>query len=185
LPDIPKETARQSEVLVAKLYLRKGKPDEAEKRLEALARGLSAGDADKPFIDAYLAEARIALGGEKAKAMEKPLQESLKATADGPLRGVLHNLLGEVALKDGKNESAFWHFLRVDAMYNDLLEEQGRALHHLSTLFDTVKKDPARAKDCLRRLAGKGFEGTRYHKAAKKKLDELEPPEPKAVEKKP
>jgi hypothetical protein len=162
LPDIPREVTRRSEVLMAKLYLRAGKPAEAQKRLELLNAGLSAADAEKPFVEAYLAEARLGQG--KLDGLDRQLASTLKSTSDNQLRAVLHNLLGELHLKKGANEEAFWHFLRVDALYNEVPEEQARALFHLGTLFDKVRKDPVRGRECHRRLAGKAFEGTRYQK---------------------
>ena len=50
-------------------------------------------------------------------------------------------------------------------------EEQGKALYQLATLFDKVKKDPIRGKECLERLRDKRFAGTTAQKllpAAKK-----------------
>ncbi len=165
LSDIPKEVTRRSEILVGRLYLRAGKPAEAQKRLEALLTTLSAGDAEKPFVEAYLAEAKIGLG--KVDGLDRQLADTLKSTGDNQLRGVVHNLLGEYHLKKSAPEEAFWHFLRVDALYNEVPEEQARALYHLGTLFDKVKKDPVRGRECFRRLAGKAFDGTRYQKLAK------------------
>ncbi len=78
LSDIPKEVARQSDVLVSKLYMRAGKFPEAEKKLATLAATLSPGDSDKPFIEAYLAESPltcVALGSgyslEEFEALER------------------------------------------------------------------------------------------------------------------
>ena len=165
LSDIPKELARQSALLVSKLYLREGKPAEAQKRLEAVASKLSPGDSDKPYVEAYLAECRIAQG--QLAGVEKSLAGLAKEASDPRLLGVLHNVMGEAALKASKPEDAFWHFLRVDALYNEDPEEQARALYRLAPLFDKVKKDPVRGKECLRRLAGKALEATRYAKQAK------------------
>jgi len=170
LPDVPKEIARRSEILVGKLYLRAGKHAEAQKRLEGLLATLSADDAEKPFVEAYMAEARIGQG--TIDGLDKQLAATLKATADNQLRGVLHNLLGEYHLKKGAPAEAFWHFLRVDALYNEVPEEQAPALFHLGSLFDTVKKDPIRGRECHRRLAGKAFEGTRYQKLLPKEKGE-------------
>jgi hypothetical protein len=168
LSGVDKEIIRKSEILVARLYLRSDKAEdrkEAQKRFEGLLIGISAADPEKPFLEAGLAECKIALGD--LDGVDRVLNEAMKSAAENPLRGVLHNLLGEYQLKKGAQAEAFWHFLKVDALYNDLPEEQARALYHLGSLFDKVRKDPIRGRECYRRLQGKAFEGTAYQRRAK------------------
>jgi tetratricopeptide (TPR) repeat protein len=162
LPGVPPELARRSDLLVGKMYLRAGKFADAQKRFTTLSSKLSAGDAEKPFVDVYLTEAQIGQG--KFDGADKRLLDAIRATDDGKVRGLGHNLLGELHQKKGELEEAFWHYLRVDALYNDDPEEQARALFHLATLFDKVKKDPTRAADCKRRLMDDTLKGTRYQK---------------------
>jgi hypothetical protein len=159
---VPKELKQESEILVGRLLLRGSKYDAAEKRLTKLADKLSEGDAQKPFVQAYLAEAKI--GQNKFDGVAKDLDGVIKGTNDGRLRGVAYNLLGDLHRKSGKMEDAFWAYLRVDALYNDDAEEQAKALYYLSTLFDKVKKDPARGEECVRRLRENRFNGTAYQK---------------------
>jgi hypothetical protein len=165
LPDVPKELKQESEVLVGRLLLRGAKYSDAEKRLEKLSAGMSEGDAQRPFVQAYLAESRI--GQNKLDSVEKDLKELIRGTTDSRVRGVAYNLLGDFYTRKGQAEDAFWSYLRVDAMYNEDAEEQAKALYRLTTLFDKVKKDPIRGKECADRLQSKRFNGTTYQKLAK------------------
>jgi hypothetical protein len=165
LPDVPKELKQESEILVGRLLLRGSKFPDAEKRLEKLAGGMSEGDVQRPFVQAYLAESRI--GQNKLDTVEKDLKELVRGNADARVRAVAYNLLGDLYSRKGQGEDAFWSYLRVDAMYNEDVEEQAKALYRLSTLFDKVKKDPIRGKECADRLQSKRFNGTIYQKLAK------------------
>lgn len=165
LPDVPPALVRQSEVLVGKLLLRAGKHADAEKRLAKLLSGLSGADEEKPFVQAYLAESKIGQG--TLEGVEASLNEVIKGSADGKLRAIAHNLLGDFHAKKGQQEDAFWHYLRVDALYNEDPEEQAKALFHLATLFDKVKRDPVRARDCVRKLLSNSFDNTRFQKTGK------------------
>ena len=59
-------------------------------------------------------------------------------------------------------ENAFWKYLWVDVLYYQDKTEHARALYNLSKLFDQVKKDEARAKECRNRLKEKEFNGLDY-----------------------
>lgn len=163
--DVPAGLKRQAQLSVGKLSLRAGKPADAQKHLQKLAASLSGADPEKPFVDAYLAEAQIGLG--KLDGADAALTEVLKVSADPKLRGLVHNLLGDWCEKKSQPEDAFWHYLRVDALYNDEPEEHARALYRLKVLYDKVKKDPVRAGECERRLMGPAYDGTRYQKLGK------------------
>src|SRR5262249_19128660 len=149
--------------------LRAGKPNyaEAEKILSSLDKDLLASDINKPFVQAYLAEARLGLN--KTAGVDTQLQAALKAGTDPALRALVYNLLGDFHRLKNNNKEAFWHYLRVDAQYNSDPEELAKALYYLSSLFDSVKKDPIRGKECMRRLLDKTFAGTRYQALAKQK----------------
>jgi TolA-binding protein len=164
VPGVPQEVKQESGMLVARMYLREGKPAEAEKRLAALEKGLSREDAQRPFVMAYLAASRIRQGN--VKDVEAKLKEAITASPDGRLRALAYNLLGDYYRGRKKLDDAFWSYLRVDAQYNDDPEEQAKALYYLRTLFDKVKNDPARAKDCAARLRETRFTGTTYQKLA-------------------
>jgi len=162
LADVPKEIKQESELLVSKLLLRGGKYADAEKRLRSLSGSLPADDPQRAFIQAYLTDSQIGQGN-LAQA-ETQLNEALKVNPDPKLRGGVHNLLGDYFRKKGQNEEAFWHYLRVDSLYNEDAEEQAKALYQLSTLFDKVKRDPIRARECATRLQDKRFQGTTFQK---------------------
>ncbi|MFQ3651349.1 MAG: hypothetical protein SNJ75_13525 [Gemmataceae bacterium] len=165
LPGVPPSVARQGDLLVGRMFLRSGKFAEAQKRFASLASKLGPGDADKPCVDIYLTESQIGLG--KTDGADKALLAAIQATEDGRLRALAHNLLGDLKMKKGQQAQAFWHYLRVDALYNDDPEEHARALFHLATLYDKVKNDPARASETKRRLFDEAFKATRYQKLAR------------------
>ena len=96
---------------------------------------------------------------------EAQLKSALGATTDEAILAAGHNVLGDYYLKKGQPEDAFWHYLRVDVQYGSDREEGAKALYYLSQLFDKVKNDRVRARDCLTRLQDKGqFGSTEYHK---------------------
>lgn len=156
---------RHAQLSVGKLSLRAGKYADAQKHLEKLAAGLSGTDQEKPFVDAYLAESKVGQG--KLDGTDVVLNDLLKTSADARLRGLVHNVLADYSEKKGQAEDAFWHYLRVDALYSEDPEVHARALFRLAELYDKVKKDPIRAGDCARRLMSPTFAGTHYQKLGK------------------
>lgn len=162
LPDVPADVKQESAVLVGKLLLRLGKHAEAEARLTKLAAALSRDDPQALVVKAYLVESR--LGQKNVETAVKELTEVVRATTDSRIRGVAHNLLGDYYRQKGQGEEALWQYLRVDALYNEDAEEQAKALYHLVELFDKVKKDPLRGKECATRLEDKRFAGTVYQR---------------------
>src|SRR5262249_41112566 len=162
LPDVPAQMKQESRVLVGRLFLRAGKYAEAEKALRKLAAGVAREDPQAAFVKAYLAASEI--GQDKLARAAKDLGEVIQGTGDARLRGLAYNLLGDFYQKKGQPEEAFWQYLRVDALYNEDPEEQAKALYHLAKLFDKVKKDPIRGKECAARLLGNRFAGTRYQR---------------------
>lgn len=162
LPDIPPAVKQESGVLVGRLLLRGGKYADAERRLKALASTMTTTDAQLPFVKAYLVQSRLGRG--QLDGVPKELGDVIKSSGDARLRGVAHNLLGDYYLKKNQQDEAFWHYLRVDAMYNEDAEEHAKALFQLVTLFDKVKKDPLRGKECAARLLEPRFAGTSYQR---------------------
>ena len=53
-------------------------------------------------------------------------------------------------------------YLHTDMLYAKNKEEHARALYNLSKLFDSVRGDAQRAKECLDRLKDKSLDGTEY-----------------------
>ena len=164
MPGAPDAVKQQSGMLVGKLLLRGRKYAEAESRLKRVVDTMSAGDLQRPLAQAYLIESHIGL--DKAGDTEKEIAALIAGTSDARVRGVAYALRGDLELKKGRQAEAFWNYLRVDAQYNEDPEAHARALYHLATLFDKVKKDPLRGKDCLTRLLDKRFEGSPYQKLA-------------------
>jgi hypothetical protein len=164
VPEIPKDVKLESELLVSRLLLRALKYADAEKRLKSLEASMPPDDPQRPYIQAYLADSQIGQGN--LGQAETQLKEALKASADSKLRGVVHNLLGDYYRKKNQDEDAFWQYLRVDSLYNEDPEEQAKALYYLRTLFDKVKRDPARAKECANRLRDERFAGTTFQRLA-------------------
>ncbi|MGD9711961.1 MAG: hypothetical protein AB7V46_07855, partial [Thermomicrobiales bacterium] len=158
-----------------------GKYAEAQTKLEALAKTMSGSDLQKPFVEAFLAEAQIKQN--KTAGVAKKLNEAIKGSSDPRLRGVAYNLLGDMSLKSGKLEDAFWAYLRVDTLYNEDVEQQAKALYNLSTLFDKVKNNPARGRECIQRLRDARFAGTQYQKLLPPEKTEADD-EPKKADKK-
>jgi tetratricopeptide (TPR) repeat protein len=164
LPNVSKAIKQESDILVARLYLRGGKFADAEKRLAALGKTMSNEDVQKPFVTSYLAESQMGQGN--LKQVEAKLKEAIRTSGDTRLRALANNLLGDYYRRKNQPEDALWSYLRVDALYNDDIEEHAKALYHLRTLFDKVKNDRARAKECETRLQTKHFAGTLAQKMA-------------------
>jgi predicted negative regulator of RcsB-dependent stress response len=158
---VPKEQKADVDLLVGRLMMRTNRFKEAETQLSGVLEKMSDDNPQKPLVRAYLAKAKISLGN--LTGVEKELTGLINGTSDARLRGAAYNLLGDLHYKAGKNEDAFWAYLRVDALYNEDPEEQAKALYYLSDLFTKIKKaDPGRADDCARRLRDKRFAGTEY-----------------------
>jgi hypothetical protein len=165
VPGAPNDVRQESEVLVARLLLRVAKFAAAEKILSKLGAGMAKDDPQRGFIDVYLAASRI--GQDRLAGVDKQLTAAIRGSADGRLKGLAYNLLGDYYQKKNQPEEAFWQYLRVDALYNEDPEEQAKALYHLRVLFDKAKRDPVRAKECARRLQeDKRLAGTAYQRKA-------------------
>src|SRR5262249_37648600 len=117
LPGVPKELVNDSTGLVAKMLLRNGKHADAEKRLTKLDQSLPKGDPQRPFVQVYLAEAKVAQN--KASGLEKELEEVIKSSEDPRLRGLAYNMLGDLYRTTGRLEDAFWAYMRVEAQYHE------------------------------------------------------------------
>lgn len=168
LARVPGITARvklDSEILAARMMLRAGRADDAEKKLAALDATLSGGETAKPAVQVFLAQCRLARGD--LADVEKQLRSALANTTDASVLAAGHNTLGDYYQKKSQPEDAFWEYLRVDVEYPEDREEEAKALYNLSQLFDKVKNDKVRSGEFLARLQDKAaFGGTEYHKKA-------------------
>jgi hypothetical protein len=167
LPDAPKALKEESELLVARALLHGNKSAEAAQRLQTLLAGLSDNDPRGPLVRVYLAQSQLAQG--KTEGVESQLKAALAASTDPTLRAVAHNTLGDYYRLGKQDEEAFWQYLRVDVSYNQDKAEHAKALYYLATLFDTVKKDAARARECRERLKDRQYSGLEYQQRAEKK----------------
>jgi len=167
VPSVPADLKQECEFQVTRLYLRAENYVGAEKKLTSLEKSMSADSPQRPFITAYRAETQ--LGQNKLKDVDKLLAEAVRTSEDPKLRALAHNLLGDYYRAKGDRGEAFWHYLRVDALYDQDAEEHAKALYWLTTLFDKVKNDPLRAQDCAERLRDSRLLGTRYRALADKK----------------
>jgi hypothetical protein len=164
VPDLPREIKQESEVLGVRLLLRAGKPADAEAKLKALKSSLAPDDPQRALVDVCLVQSQMAQG--RLAQAEADLQAVLRGTTEANVRALAHNLLGDYYRLKKEPENAFWHYLRVDVLYNQDREEHAKALYYLSTLFDQVKNDPVRGEECRARLKGPEFAGTLYQRQA-------------------
>ena len=143
---------QESSLLVGKLLLRGGRYADAEKRLTNLAASLPRDDPQALFVRAYLAESR--LGQNNLGDVPKELTAVIRASADGRLRGVAYNLLGDYHRRRGEAEEALWQYLWVDVVYNQDPQQVSNAVDRLADLFKELKDD-ARAEQYRRKSRGR------------------------------
>jgi hypothetical protein len=160
VPNLPKEMKQESEIQGVRLLLRVRKFADAEGRLKTMQAALAKDDPQRAFVDVCLVQSQMAQGN--LDGAEPQLQAALRTATEASVRGLAHSLLGDYYERKNQLEEAFWQYLRVDVLYNQDKEEHAKALFHLATLFDKVKKDPFRAEECLTRLRSPAFAGTAY-----------------------
>jgi predicted Zn-dependent protease len=171
LAGLPPSVKQESEMLLSRLLLRGGKPAEAAKRLQALLASLPTDDARGPLVRVLLAQSRLALG--ETRGVEDQLKTALANSSDPGLRAAAYNTLGDYYRLSKQDEEAFWHYLRVDVLYIQDKAEQAKALYYLAPLFERVKKDAARARECREKLKDRQFSGLEYQRRAEvEKKDE-------------
>jgi hypothetical protein len=164
VPGAPPAVQQESTLLVARLLLRGQQAAEAQTELKGLESTMSTTDPQRPAVEVLLAQCRLAQS--QLGQVEAPLRAALQATSDPAVRATAHNLLGDYFLAKGQPEPAFWEYLYVDTLYSQDREEHAKALYQLSKLFDTVKRDPVRARQCAERLKDKQYAGTLYQRRA-------------------
>jgi hypothetical protein len=168
---LPKEARQEFSLSEARLLIRAGKYEPALKKLKDIAGGIAADDPRQARIEVYVAACNAAAG--KSPEAEKQLKTLVAGKADNDAKALACNALGDLHLRDGKAEDAFWDYLWVDVLYSQDREEHAKALFQLSKLFEQVRKDATRAQQCLDRLVSeKEFDGSPYQKlAAKQRLN--------------
>jgi tetratricopeptide (TPR) repeat protein len=164
LPGIGGEARQEAEAQSVRMLVRSGSYAEAEAKLRSLAGSAPRQGPRRALLDICLVQSRMAQGN--LQEAEQRLREALQSTTDPVLRGVAYNLLGDYYRAKGQPDEAFWHYLRVDVIYNQDRQEHAKALFHLAKLYATARRDPVRAGECLRRLRGAEFAGTTYQREA-------------------
>ncbi len=96
------------------------------------------------------------------KDAETRLPAAVAKSTDSGLKALGCNLLGELLLKAERKDDAFWEFLKVETLFPQDRVEEARALYHLSSLYDSVRNDPARALQSKEKLKRPFFAGTEY-----------------------
>jgi hypothetical protein len=157
---------QEFQLLGIKALLRAGAFADAERKLTALAATLAKDDPQATRIAIYLAMCKAKTNLPDA---EKRLLAVLAGDAEPAVKGLAHNALGDAYRLNNRLDDAFWQYLWVDQEYNQDREEHAKALYYLSTLFDRVKKTPARALACREKLLNDNlFKGLEYQKLAAK-----------------
>lgn len=169
-PDVPKAIQLTTNLLVARMLLHANKFTDAEQKLKSVAAGMKADDPQRAYVQVYLAQTQVAQG--HTKEAEAPLRAALQTASEDALKALAYNALGDFYQKSKQPEEAFWQYLRVDVLYRQDPEEHARALYNLWKLFDSVRADQSRSKECLERLKGKDFAGTDYQARAVKEAGE-------------
>jgi hypothetical protein len=164
---LPRETRQEFSLSEVRLLIRGNQHADALKKLKDLGGSFAADDPRKAKVDVYVAACSAA--GGKVPEAEKQLKDLIGGKVDNETKALACNALGDMHLRDGKSEDAFWDYLWVDVLYNQDREEHAKALFQLSKLFVSVKRDATRAEHCLDRLVNeKEFANTTYQKLAAK-----------------
>jgi len=163
-PDVPADIRLATNLLVARMLLREKKYADAEQTLKGVAAGMKPDDPQRAYVNVYLASTQVAQG--RLKEAEQPLQDAIKAPGDDNLKALAYNALGDYYQQSKQPEEAFWDYLRVDTLYPQDREEHARALYNLWKLFDSVRGDAGRSRECLDKL--KALTGTDYAARAEK-----------------
>ncbi len=163
----PRDVKIFADLQMGQLLMLRARYADAEARWLTLLdpKGLPGDAPERGYCQVYLQRCRLALG--KANGVEAELRAALKGPDDARLRALIHNTLGDYYRDKGEKEEAFWNYLRVEVLYPQDAVEEARALYYLGDLFDTVKNDPARARECLEKLRREErFRGTEYRQRA-------------------
>jgi hypothetical protein len=143
------DTHEQCDVHIIELLIRAKKPEEAEKRLEALAAALAP---DSPqglrlAIEKVACHAALGRGDEAVRQLEALIARA----ADADVKALAYNVLGDCHRLTGKPREALWDYLWVDVIYHDDRMQHARALYQLVHLFAELKDD-TRARQYRERL---------------------------------
>lgn len=150
VPGVTREVRQESELLIAQALTRAKKYPEAEKRLQDALKLLPPDDPQAVRVLVYLAECR-ANSGKLDDAVQQ-LKVLIDKTNDNALKALAYNTLGDCYRATDKLEDALFSYLWVDVIYNQDKQEHAKAMTQLAKLFETYKKDEARAKQYREKL---------------------------------
>ena len=155
---------REAELKVVEVMVRDGKIEDANKRLDTLAKKAANNPATASRVK--LARAEVFAGQKQFDAASKLLKEVLKTSNDKQIKAMAHNSLGEVLYKDGKYNEALWEFLWVDAVFNQDRNQHAKALYYLWKTFEQLN-NAERAQECRETLiSDRQFTGSEYQRLA-------------------
>jgi tetratricopeptide (TPR) repeat protein len=149
LPELPKETKQECDLLAAEAMIWGKKSLQAEQKLQAVLKGLSADDPQAVRARLYLAECLASSG--KLPAAVSQLEGIIAQTTDKDVKALAYNVLGDCYRLNGKPKDALWPYLWVDVIYHQNKEEHLKAMAQLAKLFES-QGDEARAKAYKDRL---------------------------------
>jgi len=171
--DLVESLRQEYELLGIRTLLSADSFADAERKLAVLSRTLSKDDPQAVRVEIYLAACKAKTNIADA---EKRLQAVIHSEAEPAVKALAYNTLGDGYRANNRLDDAFWQYLWVDQVYTLDREEHAKALYHLSTLFEKVKKNPARAQACRDRLlTDKLFAGLEYQKLAAKESQKRGP----------
>jgi hypothetical protein len=166
IEDLAPEVRQQCDMLAVKVLINAGSLDDAQKKLNDLAKALPKNDPQLVRVEIY--QAACQAKSDLANA-EKRLKAVLAGDADGKVKALAFNTLGDCYRLNDRAGDAFWQYLWVDVQYSQDLEEHAKALYYLSILFESIKQKPDRAQACRERLlTDKLFAGSEYQRKAAK-----------------
>jgi predicted negative regulator of RcsB-dependent stress response len=155
---------REAELKVVEVMVRDGKIEDANRRLDTLAKKAANNPATASRVK--LARAEVFIGQKQFDAASKLLKEVLKTNNDKQIKAMAHNSLGEVLYKDGKYNEALWEFLWVDAVFNQDRNQHAKALYYLWKTFEQLN-NAERAQECRETLiSDRQFTGSEYQRLA-------------------
>lgn len=164
VPDLPREVKDKSDLMIAQMLVRGKRYTEAETRLESLFKSMPADDPQRGFIQVYLVEAQMAQN--KLGEVEAKLKAVLASAGETSLKASAHNLMGDYYRQKNQDEAAFWHYLRVDALYAQDRDQHARAMYQLMKLFESLYGNRVRAQQYYEKLTDKSLAGSEYYRKA-------------------
>jgi len=162
--DLAEAVRQQYALLGIKALLRPNNFADAERKLTNLSAKLSPDDPQAVRVQIYLA-------GCKAKSnlpeAEKRLKTIINSDADGALKGLACNTLGDCYRLNNRLEDAFWQYLMTEVEFSQDRDEHAKALYYLADLFGKAKNRPERGQACLDRLlSDRIFAGSDFQRQA-------------------